>query len=286
MMFDLKMFSNSECIVCTKSLAYDALLKHSHNFYELTFVVSGKGIHTIGEKSTKIEKGALYFIANDDEHSVSPIAGDENLSMINIIFAKDCIHYFDFIMSENYFVDTVPETEYIEKLFLKAYSEYKKKQYGYMEILKNIVEQILMHINRWKTEGQYTLEQNKAIKENEKKLREDEVIDYATKYIKENFKKNITVNEIAAEIGCGISTIQKVFKKNKNTTLKKAIIKLRITNACWLLQNTEQTIQEISESIGFNDLKNFYTTFKNIMGITPNEYRVKIKSNQLKEKEG
>ena len=121
--FDLKMFSKTESVVCTKSRAYDALLPHSHNFIELSMVVSGKGIHELGKEKYEIFKLEGYLIVDATEHNVAPIADEEGLEIINIIFDQSFIGEYRFLILEN---QKFSGNEYIKGLFIKAYEEFNK----------------------------------------------------------------------------------------------------------------------------------------------------------------
>ncbi|MEY2191143.1 helix-turn-helix domain-containing protein [Neobacillus sp. BF23-41] len=46
-------------------------------------------------------------------------------------------------------------------------------------------------------------------------------------------------------------------------------------NACTLLENTDFTIYQIANKVGYTNITFFYKSFKKIHGITPAEYRKK-----------
>ena len=48
---------------------------------------------------------------------------------------------------------------------------------------------------------------------------------------------------------------------------------MRIEKAITLLTTTDLSIQEISESVGINDLSWFSKLFKKIVGVSPTQYR-------------
>lgn len=54
----------------------------------------------------------------------------------------------------------------------------------------------------------------------------------------------------------------------------------RIEAACRLLSETQLSVQEISEKVGFSDKSHFYRMFSKFMGGTPAEYR---ENNTLKK---
>ena len=52
---------------------------------------------------------------------------------------------------------------------------------------------------------------------------------------------------------------------------------IRLEVACDLLQHSNKTITEISESVGYSTPSNFTAFFTNAMGMTPSEYRKRHK---------
>jgi len=54
---------------------------------------------------------------------------------------------------------------------------------------------------------------------------------------------------------------------------KEYLTGVRIKNARYMLENTDKPISCIAESCGFNDSNYFSVAFKNIMGISPKQYR-------------
>ena len=62
--------------------------------------------------------------------------------------------------------------------------------------------------------------------------------------------------------------------KNKiGITFKDYLTNLRILHAKELLVQKEKSIQEIYEESGFASKQTFYRTFKNEVGLTPDEFR-------------
>lgn len=263
--FDLKMFSRSESVVCTKSRAYDALFPHSHNFWELAMVVSGNGIHRLGVKKYNLTRQDGYFIVDGSSHSVTPIEGKDSLEIINIIFNRSFIEEIStkFLHNECFHFDT-----YLEQLFLRAYWEYENKRQGYTEIIRLIVLQILQYVMR--DQMQFSEVERKNVS---RILRREEIVNLVVQYIEQHYREDIRVEEIAQSLGVGVSTMQKIFKDEKQTTVKKTINKKKMSEACRLLIDTDYSVQSISEIVGINDLKNFYRIFRATTGQTPNEYR-------------
>ena len=92
-------------------------------------------------------------------------------------------------------------------------------------------------------------------------------------YIRDNAGDDISNTEIGAIFGYHPFYVSKVLKDRKGTTLRQYIIAYRLKLAKKLLDESAKSVNEISESCGFNDPSYFTKTFKNAFGMTPKEYR-------------
>ena len=68
-------------------------------------------------------------------------------------------------------------------------------------------------------------------------------------------------------------TFSKYFKKASGMTFSNLVRRLRIANACRLLDQTDSPISEISTAVGYGNLANFNRQFRTETGVTPTEYR-------------
>lgn len=58
-----------------------------------------------------------------------------------------------------------------------------------------------------------------------------------------------------------------------NITFTEYLNNYRISQACYLLKNSNQSIGEIAINCGYNSLRTFHRNFRKITEMTPNEYR-------------
>ena len=92
-------------------------------------------------------------------------------------------------------------------------------------------------------------------------------------YVQQNYDRDLDNKQISAEFGYHSYYLNRIFKKNTGITLHQAVIKERIDIAKKLLRNTDISIEEIAEEIGFSDRAQFSTAFKKHTYSTPSEYR-------------
>ena len=107
----------------------------------------------------------------------------------------------------------------------------------------------------------------------------------ALNYIEQNYSKNISVEEIAASLKVSRKHLHSIFNKIFKTSPKKYLIYYRIEKACIRLKNSDQSIQETAESVGYSNQFYFAKAFKHLIGMTPSEYRKSPKSSDIFSKQ-
>lgn len=84
----------------------------------------------------------------------------------------------------------------------------------------------------------------------------------------------LNVNMISDHFGKTPSHITRVFKSVYGITLSNYISEYRINEAIELLNNTDQKIKDISDSLGYTNSNVFIRTFKKMKGVTPAQFRL------------
>jgi AraC-like DNA-binding protein len=93
------------------------------------------------------------------------------------------------------------------------------------------------------------------------------------KFTSKNYNRKISLDEVASLAGMNATAFCRYFRKKSGKTFAQFINEQIIGFACKYLKHGNQTIAEISEVAGFNNLSNFNRQFKNILGKSPSEYR-------------
>lgn len=86
---------------------------------------------------------------------------------------------------------------------------------------------------------------------------------------------DLCINSIAQEIYLSAGYTRAVFKEITGQTLSNYIISRKLDMVCRLLRETDWSVQQIADHMGFSSRSYLYTFFKNYMGMTPNQYRQK-----------
>ena len=99
----------------------------------------------------------------------------------------------------------------------------------------------------------------------------------AIRFVKDNYHRFITVSDVADHLGIDRTYLFRLFKKKINISPIDYLINLRIEKAKLMLINTNKSVKEIAQLIGYSSYTSFVRAFKNKCNILPNEYRKKNK---------
>jgi YesN/AraC family two-component response regulator len=100
-----------------------------------------------------------------------------------------------------------------------------------------------------------------------------QLIRRAMAYIHARYSASISREEIADHIGISADYLTDCFRQELGITPITYIRRYRIRQACELLRNSDQSITEIAQLVGFSDGSHFTRTFQREMKVTPRTYR-------------
>lgn len=98
----------------------------------------------------------------------------------------------------------------------------------------------------------------------------------AIAYVQNNYaSQNLSLKAVAKGIYISSSYLSRQFKQEKGCSMTEYINRVRIERAKELLLETQKTNDDIANNVGYKDRSYFCKVFKQIVGVTPNEYRKK-----------
>ena len=167
------------------------------------------------------------------------------------------------------------EDESVSIIIFSAYSEF---EYARQAISKKIVDYLVkpIHLPDFERIIQKIVAQ---IRENRARTDEGErhpaykkIILDVMEYAAEHFCEDITLSSIAEKFLIDYCYLSKFFKKETGKLFSAYLMELRIAEAKKLLKNPDAKVYEVSEWIGYHDVKYFRKIFKESESLTPNEY--------------
>ena len=88
------------------------------------------------------------------------------------------------------------------------------------------------------------------------------------------------IQELARRTGLGRVRFSTEFKRVFGIPPAKFIMRKRLEHARYMLLNSDRTLEDIADNLGFSDAFHFSKSFKSGMGLSPKEFRIRRSLNQ------
>ncbi len=98
-------------------------------------------------------------------------------------------------------------------------------------------------------------------------------LDFAKKYIQNNFTTDISLENLSREAGFSSSHFRKLFTEYYGKSPKQYILYLRLNKARDLLSANEFNVSETARLCGFHNVFYFSDLFKKTFGISPKQFK-------------
>ena len=95
----------------------------------------------------------------------------------------------------------------------------------------------------------------------------------AKRYIEQNYTRQISLEEVAAQVGLSSAYFSKLFKSELGVGYAEYLTEVRLEHAKRLLLDSNGSVKEIAAQVGYLDDKYFSKLFKKQTGIKPSEFR-------------
>lgn len=120
------------------------------------------------------------------------------------------------------------------------------------------------------------------------RMASQDAVGQAIEYMEKNYQKPLTLTILANVVSLNYTYFSNLFKAKTGVSVTAHLQNLRIQKAKELLVSTNDRIREVAHKAGFTDERYFEKLFKRYEGITPSEYREKLRSftGGTEEKEG
>jgi len=255
---------------------------HIHNWQEIIYIKSGKGIHIIDDKRHELTPKTFYLIGQGQVHNF--IFGEE-LDGYMIRFTKEflppsSLQYKNTLNSTllgNFFDTnelqiTGKEIVHYENLLSELLYEHSKHDqiYAKTEIIQYLLLTLLTKLERrlrslYKDQISQTKDFDSSIYHSFVSL------------IEEHYKLHKPVEFFTKQLGIDNRKLSCITRKVSNKTPKRILNERIMIEAKRMLHFTNFTLKEISYDLGYDDPSYFSRYFKLYTGSNPKKYRENYK---------
>ena len=100
-----------------------------------------------------------------------------------------------------------------------------------------------------------------------------DIVKAVNEHISTQFMKRITIDSLSEQFDIPTSTLKRCFKGVYGTTIHHYLKECRINAAKRLLQESDRSVLEIANAVGYENGSKFTSAFKEATGVTPSAYR-------------
>lgn len=254
---------------------------HDHAFLELTYIQRGRVEHTLDGQTSVLTEGDYLIVDYGSRHSYRALdrEGFDNLDCLFLPELLDPIlkgtkslrtlleHYLlhfnmQALVQNPAHIVFHDDDGRIGKLLSLMQTEAQTREAGYTEMVRcYLIELLLLTMRR--------LDDAQAAATGQ------DISAFLTNYVAEHYMEELTLQELAARLNYSLPYISKRFKDDTGISFVHYLQNYRVMQGCRLLTSSHRTLAEITEMVGYRDVKFFSALVKRMTGLSPSDFRRK-----------
>lgn len=254
---------------------------HWHDEIEVIIIKQGPIKISISGTDYLLQTGEGIFINSNVLHSAYVI-DDQPCLLNSLVFHKELLcDTNENIFKQRYIqplahcnaLPSIPLYPHIKwqqealDCIVTAYEAYESEEFGYELVIRNQLSHLWYLLIK---HHQEPLEQPQIENQEMKRLKK------MLNFIHQHYDKGLEASQIAASANISVRESQRCFQKHIKMSPMQYLLKYRISVSASLLIQTDETITEISNKVGFDSPSYYTKTFKRFMNISPTDYRKKL----------
>lgn len=251
--------------------------KHSHNFIEVIYMCSGTTTHIINGNKLVLKEGELLFLGQNANQEILP-AGINDIAVNFIVLPE----FFDvsLVMLKD---EETPLRAFIINSLKSNNSNSSYMHFKVADVLpiQNLVENLIWTLikgtsNKRKinsfTMGLIFLQLMDYTDRLVLYDKEEQTILKVLKYADENYRDG-SLTELASSLHYDFSWLSREIKRKTGKTYTEIVQEKRLSQASFLLTNTDMNISDIANQVGYDNISYFHKLFKKRFNMSPYKYK-------------
>ena len=250
--------------------------EHTHDYVEMVYMCRGETTHLVNGTKIVLKQGELLMLGQNARQSIAP-AGEHDIA-VNIIvrpeFFSGTLPFLGeeetplrrFVVScltgeneEGYLLfqvsDILPVQNLIENLLYTVMEETHNRR-GILQMTMGLLfTQLMNHTEALQFE---TEEQNAVIS--------------VLRYIEEHYRDG-SLTEIAERLHYELPSLSRLIRQKTGKNYTELLQEKRLSQAAWLLCNTDKKVDEIANAVGYENISFFHRLFAARFGMSPKKYK-------------
>ena len=271
-----KLLPSGRIITIRPHTRFIAFPEHSHDYVEMVYMCSGQTRHRVNGTEIVLREGELLMLGQHARQAIAP-AGEGDVAVNFIVrpaFFSGTLSYLGeeetplrrFVVScltgENetgyllfHVADVLPIQNLIENLLYTLTEQIPNRRGILQSTMGLLFAQLLNHTDAL----QFETPEQKAVLS-------------TLRYIEEHYADG-SLTEIAARLHYELPYLSRLIRRSTGRNYTALLQEKRLSQAAWLLRNTQRKVDEISFSVGYENVSYFHRLFAARFGCSPKSYR-------------
>lgn len=272
-----KLLDRDKLISIRPHTRFIAFPEHTHDYVEMVYMCQGQTTHRVNGNPITLRQGELLMLGQNARQQIEP-AGERDLAVNFIVrpaFFSGTLPFLgeeetplrrfvvSCLMGENeagyllfHVAEVLPIQNLIENLLITLSEDTPKKR-GILQMTMGLLfAQLMNHTGTLQFE---TPEQNAVVS--------------VLRYLESNYRDG-SLSEIAGQLHYELSSLSRLIRRKTGRNYTELLQEKRLSQAAWLLRNTDRNIDEIGRSVGYENMSYFHRLFRERFGQSPRQYRV------------
>lgn len=265
------------------------MLLHWHDEMEIVYLEKGEFTFRYDMETYEVSSPAILFINSGTLHQIYLKEGQRESAFV---FNLHMLSFQLYDEVQNRIIDPMLKGELQFPLMIKGEQKgFKEIRQLYLRCQKalrkhSLSSQLLIKSYLLEMLG-YLYEKNMLLQV-EKPAKQDEttkIMKEVLQYIKEQYQRKITIQELAQIAGMNPQYFCRFFKKKTGKTVTEYVNEFRLERSKGEIAMTKRKIIDIATENGFENIGYFMKRFKEYTHMTPSEYRLSYEKQRKKIEE-
>ena len=272
-----KLLEKGKLLAIRPHTRFVAFPEHTHDYVEMVYMCTGQTRHTVNGTPVLLQRGELLMLGQNARQSIEA-AGEGDLAV-------------NFIVRPAFFSGTLPflgEEETPLRRFLVSCLT-GESETGYLlfhvaDILpiQNLIENLLYTLLEDAPNKRGILQMTMGLLFAQL-VNHTQVLQFGTqeqnavvsvlRYLEEHYRDG-SLKDIAGRLHYELPSLSRLIRQKTGRTYTELLQEKRLSQAAWLLRNTERKVDEIANAVGYENISYFHRLFSARFGLSPRRYRV------------
>ena len=271
-----KLLERGKLIAIRPHTRFIAFPEHTHDYVEMVYMCQGETRHRVNGNAISLHQGELLMLGQNARQSIET-AGEKDIAVNFIVrpaFFSGTLPFLGeeetplrrFVVScltgENeagyllfHVAEILPVQNLIENLLFTLLEDIPNKR-GILQMTMGLLfAQLMNHTEALQFE---TREQNSVIS--------------VLRYLEEHYRDG-SLTEIADRLHYELPSLSRLIRQKTGKNYTELLQEKRLSQAAWLLRNTDKNVDEIANAVGYENISYFHRLFAARFGMSPKKYR-------------